>query len=67
MTRYGTLLAAAAALFVAGWELVNDPDEQASVLATVTMTMGLILVGAWLAIEIHYLWQKGGNHGDDDD
>jgi hypothetical protein len=59
MKRYGTLIAAAVALGLAGWDLVREGTEEASQLAIVSMTVGLILIGAWLAIEIHYLWQEG--------
>jgi len=62
MTRYGTLIAGAVALFVAGWDLIKTDTQQGNDLALVMMTLGLILIGAWLAIEIHYLWREGGNH-----
>ena len=59
MTRYGTLIAGAVALFVAGWDLIKTDTDDANALALVMLTLGLILIGAWLAIEIHYLWQEG--------
>jgi len=66
MTRYGTLIAGAVALAAAAWDILENPgDDRANYFAIVSMTLGLILVGAWLAIEIHYLWQEGkGDHGD---
>lgn len=64
MTRYGTLIAGAVALAAAAWEFLNTADSpRANYFAVVSMTLGLILIGAWLAIEIHYLWREGGNHG----
>jgi hypothetical protein len=64
MTRYGTLTAGAVALFVAGWDLIKTGSDEANALALVMLTLGLVLIGAWLAVEIHYLWKEGGNHED---
>jgi hypothetical protein len=61
MARYGTLIAAAVAMFVAGWDLVREGTEEASQLSIVAMTVGLILIGSWLAIELYHLWEGGGN------
>jgi hypothetical protein len=68
MTRYGTLIAGAIALAAAAWDFLEGPgDARGNYFAIVSMTLGLVLIGAWLAIEIHYLWQEGkGDHGDSD-
>ena len=65
MTRYGTLIAGAVALAASAWDLLENPEDgRSNYFAIVSMTLGLVLIGAWLAIEIHYLWQEGRGNED---
>jgi hypothetical protein len=71
MNRYGTLIAGAVALFAAAWDTLGsdtagEPREQT--FAVISMTLGLLLIGAWLAVEMYYLWKQGeGNRDYHDD
>ena len=58
--RYGSL-AVAAGLFIGGALEQGDNNVGA-----VLVTAGLIMLGAWLALEIHYLLNDPKHHHPDD-
>ena len=56
LTRYSTLLAGAIAIVVAAWEFAQEGTASGDTFATAMLTLGLVLIGAWLAIEIWHMW-----------
>lgn len=64
MSRYGPLAAAVALLVGAAIDLNANGDTS---FGTVMLAAGLVVLGAWLAIEIYHLWHEHEHHNDRSD
>jgi hypothetical protein len=62
VSRYGPLAAAGSLLIGAALDLNFNPDTN---LGEVLLTAGLIILGAWLSIEIYHLWYDHDHHKED--
>jgi Na+/phosphate symporter len=62
VSRYGPLAAAAVLLIGAALDLNFNEETN---LGEVLITAGLIILGAWLTIEIYHLWHDHEHHKKD--
>lgn len=67
MSRITTLASAVAALIASAWTYLKMDDPDADSMAIMFLTLGLILTGAWLTLEIHSVWHATRSQEEDDD
>lgn len=66
-SRATTLASAVAALLASAWTYLKMDDPDADSMAIMFLTIGLILTGAWLTLEIHAVWHASKPQEEEDD